>query len=329
MYKGKNVLVTGGTGLIGRPLVELLLEAGAKVRVVSMDSEDRCPKGAQFIKGDLRIQYTCAKAVAGMDYVFHIAGIKGSVGIGVSKAASFMVPALLMNTQLMEAARQAKVKRYLFTSSVAVYPPATIFKEDDAWTNLPHPTDRYAAMAKLVGELQAEAYKKEYGWDKIAVIRPGNTYGPFDNFDPGSAMAVASLIRRVVDGENPLVVWGDGSAVRDLIYSRDVARGMILALERAANCTPINLGTGKGTTMRELVETIVSLAPMKPKIVWDTTKQTGESVRIMDTTRAREMLGFEAETSLRDGLRETIEWYLANREVADKRYNVFRERISL
>lgn len=326
MYRNRNVLVTGGTGLIGRPLVELLLEAGAKVRVATIDPyPSKCPDGAELWIGDLTMQDFAKAVVRDIDFVFHVAGIKGSVGIGVSRAASFMVPALIMNTNLMEAARQASVERYLFTSSVAIYPPAQLFREDDAWTGFPHSTDKYAAMAKLVGELQAEAYKMEYGWDRISIIRPANVYGPWDNFDPESAMAVASLIRRVVDGEDPLVVWGDGSVVRDFIYSRDVARGMMLALEKVANCTPINLGGGKGITIKQLVEVIVSLVPKPPRVVWDTSKQTGESTRIMDMSRAKELLGFEPRVSLREGIRETIEWYLANREIADKRYNIFKE----
>lgn len=328
MYKNKNVLVTGGTGLIGRPLVELLLEAEAKVRVVSMDDPSRCPEGAEFVKGNLMHLDICRQIAEGMDYVFHVAGNKGSVRLGVSRAASFFVPALMMNTNMMEAARQAGVERYLFTSSVAVYPPAQILSEDDAWSSNPHPTDRYAAWMKRIGELQAEAYKQEYGWDKIAIVRPTGVYGPWDNFDPESAMAVATLIRRVLDGENPLVVWGDGSAVRDFIYSRDVAHGMMLALEKGANCTPINLGTGKGASIKELVETIVSFVHEPPLIRWDAEKQTGESIRLMDMTRAKEMLGFEAKTSLREGIKETMQWYLANRDVANKRYNVFRQGIS-
>ena len=324
-YTNKNILVTGGTGLIGRPLVELLLEAGAKVRVATLDDRSRCSDDVEYFLGDLRRAEFCQTVVRNREYVFHVAGIKGSVGIGISRAASFMVPTLMMNTNMMEAARQAGVERYLFTSSVAVYPPSRLFREDDAWTGLPHPTDRYAAMAKLVGELQAEAYRMEYGWDKIAIIRPANIYGPWDNFDPESAMAVASLIRRVVDGENPLVVWGDGSAVRDFIFSRDVARGMLLALEKAANCIPINLGGGEGITIKELVETIVSFVYNPPKVVWDTSKQSGESVRIMDMTRARKLLGFEPEISLRQGINETINWYIANRNIANNRYNIFKE----
>ncbi len=329
-YKGKRVLVTGGTGLIGRPLVELLLQAGAIVRVVSLDNESRCPEGVKtFLVLDLTDDLACSFAVEDMDYVFHVAGTKGSVGIGVSRAATFMVPPLLMNTNLMEAARKAGVKHYLFTSSLAVYPPSELFVESECtvgngWGGPPHFSDRYAAWMKRIGELQAEAYREEYDWQGITIVRPANVMGPWDNFDPKSAMAVASLIRRVVDGEDPLVVWGDGSAKRDFIYSEDVARGMMLVMEKADNNFSVNLGSGRATSIKELVETICSLVPRPSKVVWDTSKPTGESVRLMDITRAKS-LGFEPQVSLWEGLERTIKWYLGNKEMANRRYNAFAD----
>jgi GDP-L-fucose synthase len=248
-----------------------------------------------------------------------------SVGIGNSRAASFFVPHLLMNTLMMEAARQAGAERYLYTSSIAVYHPTDVFVEDRAWDGPPHHTDRYGAWAKRMGELQAEAYREEYGWDRIAIVRPANVYGPYDNFDPKTAMVVPALISRVAAGENPLVVWGDGSAVRDFIYSRDCAEGMLLALEKGADCTPINLGSGKGASIRELVDAVVAAFDDPPDVKWDTTKPSGQSVRLMDITRAREMLGFTPRTSLVQGIQETLAWYLANSELAGNRFNVFHQ----
>ncbi|HRY28823.1 MAG TPA: NAD(P)-dependent oxidoreductase [Elusimicrobiota bacterium] len=325
-YKGKNVLVTGGTGMIGRPLVELLLAEGARVRVASMDDPGRCPAGAEFMKANLIHWEECQKVVKDMDFVFNVVGIKGSVGIGVKRSASFMVPHLLFNTHMMEAARQAKVERYLYTSSIGVYPPAEIFYEDDAFKLPPDNSDRFAAYAKRVGELQAEAYGIEFGWDKIAIVRPANVYGPGDNFDPKTAMVVPALMARVVGGENPLVVWGDGSAVRDLIYSRDCAKGMMLAMEKGACLKAINLGSGKGYSIKQVVETLCSLFKPSPTVQWDTARATGGKIRLMDMRRAKELIGFVPETSLEQGLRETLDWYLANKDKADKRYNVFHQK---
>ncbi len=322
-YRGKNVLVTGGTGLIGIQVVRLLIGAGASVRVASLDPPGRADAAVEFLPGDLTDGGFCRRAVDGMDCVFHLAGIKGSVGIGTSRAASFLVPILLMNTQVMEAARRAGVDRLLYTSTIGVYPPAPRFVEDEAWNGPPHHTDRFAGWAKRIGELQVEAYRLEYGWDRIAIVRPANVYGPYDNFDPATAMVVPSLIRRVADGEDPLVVWGDGSAVRDFVFSRDVAEGMLLALEHAANGTPINLGSGAGVTIRDLVELLAAIAPVPPRVVWDTARPGGEACRVMDTRRAEQLLGFRARTSLEGGLRETMNWYLQHRSEAADRYSVF------
>lgn len=323
MYKGKKVLVTGGTGMVGQQLVRLLMARGADVRVASLDHPSYAPCELEFVQGNLMDWDFCRQITKGVDYVFHLAGIKGSVSIGKSRAASFFVPHLLMNTLMMEAARQEEVERFLYTSSIAVYHPADVLLEDRAWDGSPHPTDSYAAWAKRMGELQAQAYKEEYAWDRVAIVRPANVYGPFDNFDPATAMVIPALISRVAAGENPLVVWGDGSAVRDFIFSKDCAEGMLLALERAANCVPINLGSGRGVTIREVVETIIGCFDEPPQVVWDTTKPSGQSSRLMDITRAKKILSFTPRTSIQQGIKETVQWYRANADSTRKRYNVF------
>ena len=323
MYEGSKVLVTGGTGMIGIQLVELLLDRGAAVRVASLDDPSRAHPEVEFLHGDLTRWEFCRTVSTGMDFVFHLAGIKGSVGIGTARAATFFVPHILMNTMMMEAARQAGVERFLYTSSIAVYHPTDLFIEDQAWDGPPHPTDRYAAWAKRMGELQAEAYSEEHGWDRIAIVRPANVYGPYDNFDPKTAMVVSALIARVASGEDPLVVWGDGSAVRDLVFSRDVAEGMLLALDKGANCTPINLGSGRGTSIKDLVGTVTGCFDEPPEVIWDTGKASGQSIRVMDITRAGDMLGFTPRTSIEQGVRQTVDWYLANSERVGKRYDVF------
>ncbi len=325
-YKNKKVLVTGGTGLIGQPLVQMLLDAGAVVRVASLDDPSRVNPGAEFVRGNLMDGAFCTQICQKMDFVFHVAGIKGSVGLGGAKAASFMAPHLLMNTLMMEAAHKSGAERYLYTSTVGVYHPAEVFYEDKAWDGPPHPSDKYAGWAKRMGELLCEAYKLEYGWDKIAIVRPTNIYGPYDNFDPKTAMVVPSLIARVAGGESPLVVWGDGSPQRDFMYSHDCAEGMLLALEKGANCTPINLGGGHRTSIKEIAEIITQCFPNPPRIEWDTTKPAGQALRVMDITRAKEMLGFTPRTSVADGIRQTVEWYLANRRESEKRYNVFYQK---
>ena len=324
IYKDKKILVTGGTGLIGRPLGEMLIEAGAKVRIASLDDPSRAHPEAEFRRADLTQFDNCLEVCEGMDFVFNLVGIKGSPVMAAKKPASFFVPIILFNTNMMEAARRRGVARYLYTSTVGVYSPAEIFYEDDVWKTFPSENDKFAGWAKRMGELQAEAYKIEYGWDKIAIVRPANVYGPYDNFDPANAMVIPSLIKRALDGENPFVVWGDGSAVRDFIHARDVARGMMLALEKGLG-QPINLGSGEGVSIKKLVEIVVSNMKTKPEVVWDTSKPAGDKKRLMDITRAKTLLGFEPAVSIEDGIKEVMEWYEENKDITDKRYNVFTE----
>lgn len=321
MFKDKRVLVAGGTGLIGRPLVELLIERGAKVRIASLDDQSRAHAEAEFRQTNLLMFKNCLDVCEEMDYVFNLLGVKGSPTMAAARPASYFVPTMTLDMNLMEAARQCGVERFLFTSSIAVYAPGEIFHEDDVWTRFPSANDWFPSWAKRMGELQADAYRIEYGWDKIAIVRPANVYGPYDNFDLENAMVVPSILRRVVSGENPLRVWGDGSALRDFVHARDVARGMLLAMERLPG-RPVNLGSGIGVSIRELVEVILKFADKEPDVVWDLSKPTGDRFRVLDIARARAM-GYEPQISLEDGLLETIEWYRQNRDKANKRYDVF------
>ncbi len=322
-YRGQRVLVTGGTGMIGRPLVEMLLAAGANVRIASLDDPARAPAGAEFVRADLREFAQCLEVCRGADTVFHLAGVKGSPKMAAERPASFMVPTIQFSIAMMEAARQRRVSRYLFTSSVGVYAPAEVFREDEVWRTFPSPHDRFAGWAKRICELQAEAYRIEYGWNAISIVRPANVYGPYDNFDPANAMVIPSLIRRIADGENPLVVWGDGSAERDFIHARDVARGMMLVVAKGIS-EPVNLGSGRGTTIREVVEIAAAAAPRRPDIRWDTSKPAGDRKRLMDMSRAAAH-GFAPAIGIAEGIRETFAWYLAHRQEADRRYNAFSD----
>lgn len=254
----------------------------------------------------------CADIARGMEHVFHLAGIRGSVGIGRRCAADFFVRNLLMNTHMMEEARKAGVERYLYTSSVCVYGPARVFVEDEAWDRPPHPSDEFAGWAKRMGELQAFAYKVQYGWDKIAIVRPVNVYGPYDDFDPRTAQVIPALIARVLGGEDPLRVWGDGSAVRDFLYSEDAALGILLAMEKYACCVPVNLGSGVGYSIREIVGAILEATGANPRVEWDPGKPGGEPHRVADTARARMALGFEPRFSLEYGVAATVRWYREN-----------------
>lgn len=320
-YSGKRVLVTGGTGLIGRPLVQMLVDTGAKITIASLDKPSRPILGADFFNLDLRQMSNCVAVCEGQDIVFQLAGIKGSPVATKTKPASFFVPTLQFSVNMMEAARQSNVEWYLNTSSIGVYGPAEIFREDDAWEDKPSTHDKFAGWAKRIGEMQSEAYKIEYDWDRVTTVRPANVYGPFDSFQDESAMVIPSLIKRAVNGEAPLKAWGDGSPIRDFIHARDVARGMMILVEQKVT-EPVNLGSGEGVTIKELAETVASIAGTT--IEWDTTKPNGDAKRLMDMTRANGY-GFKPEIALIDGIRETYDWFVANNGKNDGRYSSFLE----
>lgn len=324
LFAGKNILVTGGTGLIGRPLVKKLLARGAKVRVVSLDDSTDLPQEVEFLKKDLMIFSNCLEVCSGQDIVFQLAGIKGSPAMTRQRPASFFVPTLTFNTNMMEAARRSGVNRYLFTSTVGVYSPAEVFYEDDVWKTFPSPNDRFAGWAKRMGELQAEAYQIEYGWENVHIVRPANVYGEFDNFDPENAMVIPSLIRRVFSGENPLTVWGDGTPIRDFIHAEDVANGMIQVME-SGESRPVNLGSGEGVSIKKIVEIILENFKEEIEVVWDTSKPKGDQKRLMDIARARSC-GFSPQVSIEQGIKKTMDWFRSAHQQTHQRYNVFTDR---
>jgi GDP-L-fucose synthase len=296
----------------------MLQEAGAIVTVVALDERPE-KLSCSYLRADLREYSNCRHVCDGKDIIFQLAGIKGSPIATKTKPSSFFVPTLQFSVNMMEAARRADVSWYLNTSSVGVYGPAEIFHEDQAWEDKPSTHDKFAGWAKRVCEMQAESYAIEYGWNKVTTVRPANVFGSFDSFSDESAMVIPSLIKRAAQGERPLKAWGDGSPIRDFIHARDVARGMMMLVEKQVT-EPVNLGSGVGVTIKELAETIASY--FNTHVEWDTSKPNGDKKRLMDTTRA-ESYGFKPEISLQEGIKETIEWYLAN--PGHKRYDVFTE----
>lgn len=321
-FEGRTVLVTGGTGLIGRQVVEMLGNAGAHVRVVSLDRLAPDPR-AEYVHGDLTEFSLCREVMHDVELVCHLAGVKGSVDVSRTRLASHFVPTLMFNTNVLEAARRAGVRKLVFTSSIGAYGSASVFVErDEIGTFNDAPMD-FAGWAKRAAELQVHAYAAEYGIDGYALVRPSNVYGPGDNFDPDNAMVIPALLMRICRGEDPVRVWGDGSAVRDFVYSRDVAEGVLLALHHGTRGTYVNLGGGVGVTIRELVETLRGFLDFN--YAFDTAKPGGFPQRLMDIRRAREWLGYEPTTTLAQGLRETWNWFVGHRDEYVRKHNYFAE----
>ncbi|MBP7215986.1 MAG: NAD-dependent epimerase/dehydratase family protein [Candidatus Omnitrophica bacterium] len=322
-FKKTNCLVTGGTGLIGRQVVDVLCAADANVTSVSLDQLQLNSK-ARYMYGDLTEFSFCKDITKNMDFVFHLAGIKGSLAVSKTHVASHFVPTLMFNVNTLEAARLNKVRKLVFTSSIGAYAQAEIFKESD-YRLESQPMD-IAGWAKRMGELQIHAYYKQWGIDTFAIVRPSNVYGPGDNFDPDNAMVIPSLLWRIHRKENPVVIWGDGSAIRDFVYSRDVAEGIILALYHGTKAEFVNLGSGGGVSIQELVATLGQFLDFN--YAFDVTKPAGFPKRLMDISLARQLIDYNPTTSLLEGLKATWEWFIQHEHEYSKRKNYFKEGLA-
>jgi GDP-L-fucose synthase len=321
MFKDQKVLVTGGSGMIGRQLVNLLIDKGAIVYVADLNEPINMPSEIIFVKMDLRSFNNCKAVCEGMDYVFNLVGIKASPKVTLEQPFDIMGPMLQFNTNMIEAALTTlSVKWFLYTSTVGVYTPAEVFYEDDVWNGFPSRNDWYGGWAKRMGELQCEAYEKQHGEGKCSIIRPANVYGPYDNFDPKNSMVVPSLIRKAAEND-VIEVWGDGSSIRDFVHAKDVANGMLFAVENKIT-KPLNIGSGNGVTIKELAE-IVAEYFNKP-IKWLTDKPSGDAKRIFSMERAYSY-GFKNEVSLKNGVVDAIEWFLKNKDIVDKRFNILNK----
>jgi len=309
--KGKRILVTGGAGFLGKQVVEQLLAAGATSENIAV------PRSRDY---DLRSLEACQKAASGQDIIIHLAAHVGGIGLNQVKPAELFYDNLMMGAQLIHAAHEAGVQKFVCVGTICAYPKFTPvpFKEDDLWEGYPEETNAPYGIAKKALLVQLQAYRQQYGFDGIYLL-PVNLYGPEDNFNPESSHVIPALIRKVHEaqrrGEKQLPVWGDGSPSREFLYSTDAARGIVMATQNYSEPDPVNLGTHEEITIRDLVELICELMEFDGEIVWQTDKPNGQPRRCLDTTRAKEKFGFVAEVDFRQGLKNTIAWY---REHADE-----------
>ena len=318
-WKGRKILVTGGDGFIGSHLVEMLLDLGAEVRIVSIE------EGAadRFLKprlseldvrvGDLRDETFTNTAVEKVDYVLHLAAVVGGIEYNIRHPASIFRDNIRLTLNVLEAARIRKIEKVLVTSSACVYPRHCTIPtpESEGFKDRPEPTNEGYGWAKRMSEFIAEAYVKEYGM-QIRVARPYNAYGPRDNFDPRSSHVIPALIHRVEQGENPLVAWGDGTATRGFLYVKDFALGLLAVMERSPQVEAINIGPSEEVSIGQLARLIVDVAGRGTDIVFDDSRPTGQPRRCCDTDMAEQLLGFRATMPLEQGIRETIQWYREN-----------------
>ena len=315
MFRNKRILITGGSGMIGRQLIKLLEPHNPIITLADLNKPVN-QENIKFSEVDLRDYGSCKNICKNQDYVFNLVGIKCSPKVTKEKPADIMGPMLQFNTNMLEAAMHANVDWYLYTSTVGVYPPAEVFHEDDVWNGAPSKNDWYGGWAKRIGELQCEAYEKQYGQSKCSIVRPANVYGPYDNFDIRSSMVIPSLIRKA-HGNKKLHVWGDGSSIRDFIHAEDVARGMIHMVKNKIT-KPVNLGSGLETTIKKVAEIISNFFDVP--LEWDITKPSGDAKRLFDIERAKSY-GFEPLVELEDGITQTCEWFVKNIKLIDRKFN--------
>lgn len=305
----KRVMVTGGGGFLGRHVVQKLQDHGAQPENIFV------PRSAGY---DLRAPDGIDRALADgrPDIIIHLAAAVGGIGANRENPGKFFYENAIMGIQLMEAARLAKVEKFVTIGTVCSYPKFTPvpFQEDDLWNGYPEETNAPYGIAKKALLVQGQAYRQQYSFNSIHLI-PVNLYGPGDNFDPASSHVIPALIKKCIDarehGDSTIEVWGTGSASREFIYVEDAAEGIVLGAERYNDTAPVNLGVGQEITIRDLVALIVKLTGYQGGIVWDATRPDGQPRRALDTSRARDAFGFSSATSFAEGLRETIDWYEA------------------
>jgi GDP-L-fucose synthase len=307
------VLVTGGAGFLGRFVVEKLKDRGCRQTFVCRkeDYDLRRPEPIRKLLSDTT-----------PDIVIHLAARVGGIGANRSAPAEFFYDNLTMGVQLLHEAWLHGVEKFVTVGTVCGYPKHTPvpFREEDFWNGYPEETNAPYGLAKKLLLVQSQAYRQQYGFNAIYLI-PVNLYGPGDNSDPETSHVIPALIRKCIEakeqGEDHIVVWGTGKATREFLYVEDAAEGIVLATERFNGAEPVNIGSGREISIRELVHLIARLTGFAGGITWDSSKPDGQLSRSLNTDKAERLFGFRAKVSLEEGLQWTVEWFLSHRYAAN------------
>ena len=307
--KNRKILVTGGAGFLGGFVVQKLLKRGVPKRNIFI------PRSKEL---DLRKWENCVKAVKNQDIIIHLAAVVGGIGYNQKIPGRMFYDNLMMGIQLMEAARQVGVGKFVAIGTICAYPKHTPvpFAETTLWHGYPEETNAPYGLAKKMLLVQSQAYRQQYNFNSIYLL-PVNLYGPGDNFSPESSHVIPALIKKIADaqrtGQKYIDVWGTGKASREFLYVEDCAEGIVLATEKYDKPDPVNLGASREIKIRDLVKTICKLMNFKGEIRWDKTKPDGQPRRMVNATLAKEEFCFKAKTDFEKGLKKTINWYLKNR----------------
>ena len=305
----RRVMVTGGAGFLGSWVVRKLRQRGCQSIFV--------PRSQDY---DLRHGEDMRRAIseAAPEIIIHLAARVGGIGANRAHPAEYFYDNLMMGVPLLHEAWRAGVSKFVAIGTVCAYPKFTTvpFREDDLWDGYPEETNAPYGLAKKMLLVQSQAYRQQYGYNSIFLL-PVNLYGPGDNFDPESSHVIPALIKKCVDaktrGDDTIEVWGDGSPTREFLYVEDCAEAIVLALEQYDKSEPVNIGAGFEISIRDLAELIAELTGFTGKLKFDRSKPDGQPRRSLDVTRARNSFGFAATTDFRAGLKQTIEWYQAQR----------------
>jgi GDP-L-fucose synthase len=303
-WRDKAVVVTGGAGFLGGAVMSRLEDLGADARVV---------RSADF---DLRDPGATRAAIDGAEIVLHLAARVGGIGFNRRNPGPLVYDNLMMVGNIFEQSRLAGVRKLVSACTVCAYPKFTPvpFSEDELWNGYPEESNAPYGLAKKMMLVISDAYRRQYGFDSCAPI-VANLYGPNDNFDLEDSHVIAAMIRKFVEavdqGRREVVLWGTGNPSREFLYVDDAARALLLAAERLDTSEPVNVGTGRETRIADLAAMIQRITGYDGEVVWDTSRPDGQPTRYLDVSRARELMGFEAEVPLEDGLRRTVESFRA------------------
>lgn len=302
----KKILITGGAGFLGSHVVEKLLARGVPVSNILV------PRSKDY---DLRKWENCLMVTRGVDLIIHLAAFVGGIQLNQANPGRMFYDNLVMGVQMMEAARQLDVEKFVAVGTVCSYPktPPIPFKEENFWDGYPEETNAPYGLAKKMLLVQAQAYRQQYGMTAIYLV-PINLYGPRDDFEPESSHVIPALIKKVGEAKEQnkphIDVWGTGKATREFLYVEDAAEAIILAAEKYNKPEPVNLGSGQEISIKDLTEKICRLMDYRGELRWDFSKPDGQPRKQLDVTRAANEFGFRAKTSLEEGLRKTVDWWL-------------------
>src|ERR671918_774754 len=319
-WNDKCVIVTGGAGFLGSFVIEKLKQRGATdifiPRINNYNLVD--PNDIRRLYSDTLKDVDPRNVI-----VIHLAANVGGIGANREHPAEFFYDNLIMGVELMHQAYKNGVGKFVAIGTVCAYPKFTPvpFKEEDLWIGYPEETNAPYGLAKKMMLVQAQAYRQQYGFNAIFLL-PVNLYGPRDNFNLQTSHVIPALIRKCVEAkennDEQVVLWGDGSPTREFLYVDDAAEGIVMATERYNDGEPVNLGTGQEISIRDLASLIAEQAGFDGRIVWDTTKPNGQPRRCLDVSRAQQYFGFQARYGLREGIANTLAWFITHRHQGSK-----------